>query len=99
MAPSLKAGVLDPQQNNYFKHLTTLIPSSIFPPFLEHQVMGVLLIGIVIGLAIRHIPDENPRQSVTDFFVGVHGLPPISLFICSDNNLKTQMRGDEVLVR
>ena len=26
-------------------------------------------------------------------------LPPISLFICSDNNLKTQMRGDEVLVR
>ena len=27
------------------------------------------------------------------------GLPPISLFICSDNNLKTQMRGDEVLVR
>ena len=71
---TLKAGVLDPQQNNYFKHLTTLIPSSIFSPFLEHQVMGVLLIGIVIGLAIRHIPDQNPRQSVTDFFIGVHGI-------------------------
>ena len=32
-------------------------------------------------------------------FGKVGSLPPISLFICSDNNLKTQMRGDEVLVR
>ena len=32
-------------------------------------------------------------------FATPYTLPPISLFICSDNNLKTQMRGDEVLVR
>ena len=44
---------------------------------------------------INSIP-ELKAQMIQKY---LKGLPPISLFICSDNNLKTQMRGDEVLVR
>ncbi|KTD25727.1 amino acid transporter [Legionella lansingensis] len=58
----------------YFEHIANLIPSSILAPFLEHQVMGVLLIGIVVGVAIRFIPEPEARQTITQFFRGAHGL-------------------------
>lgn len=72
----IKQGISQPQANqfDYFGHLANLIPSTILSPFLEHQVMGVLLIGIVVGIAIRFIPDQESRQTITQFFRGAHGL-------------------------
>jgi Na+/H+-dicarboxylate symporter len=58
----------------YQHYLMSLIPTTIFEPFLEHQVMGVLLIGIVVGIAIRYIPESAPRIAVIHFFQGIHGL-------------------------
>jgi Na+/H+-dicarboxylate symporter len=51
-----------------------LIPSNIFSPFLDHQVMGVLLVGMVMGIAIRYIKEDAPRKSIADFFKGAHGI-------------------------
>lgn len=65
---------LENTASTYFTHLTNLIPSNIFSPFLEHQVMGVLLIGIIVGIAIRYIKDEEPRKSMSNFFKGAHGI-------------------------
>ena len=72
----VKQAVLAPQANQlgYFQHLANLIPSTVFSPFLEHQVMGVLLMGIVVGIAIRFIPEAESRQTITQFFRGAHGL-------------------------
>ncbi len=61
-------------ETNYLKHIANLIPTSIFSPFLEHQVMGVLLIGIVLGIAIRYIPDDQAKNSVQGFFKGIHAI-------------------------
>lgn len=61
-------------QVNYLDHLSGLVPTNIFAPFIEHQVMGVLLIGIVFGIAIRYIPDADSKKSVRCFFLGMHGL-------------------------
>ncbi len=61
-------------QTNYLQHLTSLIPTNIFAPFLDYQVMAVLLVGIVVGIAIRYIPDEGPRNTTMQFFKGIHGL-------------------------
>jgi len=36
--------------------------------------MGVLLIGIVVGIAINQINDEPARLSVSSFFKGLHGI-------------------------
>ncbi|WP_133128233.1 dicarboxylate/amino acid:cation symporter [Legionella nagasakiensis] len=65
---------LPTSQVNYFQHVANLIPSTIFSPFLEHQVLSVLFLGIVIGIAIRFIPDAEARQTITQFFRGAHGL-------------------------
>ncbi len=61
-------------QGNYMDYLTHLIPGNIFAPFLEHHVMGALFISMVIGIAIRYIPDAESRQSITNFFKGSHGI-------------------------
>lgn len=59
---------------SYFQHVANLIPANLFSPFIEHQVMGALLVGILIGLAIRQIPDPISRQMITHFFKGAHGI-------------------------
>jgi Na+/H+-dicarboxylate symporter len=61
-------------QHSYIGHIAQLIPSNIFSPFLEHQVMGVLLVGIVVGIAIRYISDTDARNTITSFFKGTHGI-------------------------
>lgn len=58
----------------YLQHLSSLIPTNIFSPFIEYQVVGVLLVGILLGLAIRSIPEDEPRKTITDFFKGIHGI-------------------------
>ena len=58
----------------YLQHIANLIPTTIVSPFLENQVISVLFLGIVIGIAIRVIPDEPARHTITQFFRGAHGL-------------------------
>lgn len=59
---------------SYIQHLTSLIPTNLISPFIEHQVMGVLFIGILFGIAIRYIPDVEAKKSVTQFFRGIYGI-------------------------
>ena len=58
----------------YLQYITHLIPTTIFSPFLEQQVISVLFIGITVGIAIRFIPDNEARETITHFFRGAHGL-------------------------
>lgn len=62
------------QKTNYFGYLSSIIPSNIFAPFIEHNVMGVLLISIIISLSISFIPEEAPRNAINNFFKGAHGI-------------------------
>ena len=62
------------EHTDYFHYLSTLVPDTIFAPFLDHQVLSVLLLGVVVGVALRFIPDEDARHSLTQFFRGAHGL-------------------------
>lgn len=58
----------------YLAYLTNIIPTNLLSPFLEQQVMGVLFLSIVIGFAVRHIPDDESRNTITHFFRGAHGM-------------------------
>jgi len=62
------------KSTDYFQYLRHLIPADIFAPFIEHQVMGVLLISVIVGLAISFIPENDSRQAITHFFKGAHGI-------------------------
>jgi Na+/H+-dicarboxylate symporter len=57
----------------YADYVLSIIPSSILSPFLEHNVMGALLMGIVIGIAIRCVPIKE-SQSLNNFFKMIQGM-------------------------
>jgi Na+/H+-dicarboxylate symporter len=61
-------------QTPYLKHLSNQIPDNILSPFLNYQVIGVLIIGVTIGIAIRYIPGDEPRKLMIGFFKGIHGI-------------------------
>jgi Na+/H+-dicarboxylate symporter len=61
-------------QSGYLGFLESIIPTNILSPFLEQQVMGVLLLSIVVGFAVRHIPEAEAQQTLVRFFRSMHGL-------------------------
>lgn len=72
---NLDAGISASTQNSsYLSYLTNIIPVNFLSPFMEQQVMAVLLISIIIGCAVRQIPEVEPRESITRFFRGAHGM-------------------------
>lgn len=61
-------------KSGYLTYLGNIIPSNLLTPFLEHQVMAVLLLSMVIGFAVRQIPEEESRETITRFFRGAHSM-------------------------
>lgn len=59
-------------ETGYLGYLGTIVPSNVLSPFLEHQVMAVLLLSLVFGFAIRHIPNEDSRLFVANMFTSLH---------------------------
>ncbi|APJ03384.1 dicarboxylate/amino acid:cation symporter [Silvanigrella aquatica] len=59
---------------SYLEHLSNIIPSSILSPFLNQQVISVLFIGIITGIAIRFIPEPESKKTILNFFQGAHSL-------------------------
>lgn len=60
--------------SSYLAYVANMIPTNLFTPFLDQQVMGVLLLSIMIGFATRQISNEAGRQTIIHFFQGAHGL-------------------------
>ncbi len=58
----------------YLNYLSQMIPTNLLSPFLEQQVMGVLLLSVGIGFAVRQIPEEGARTTLISFFRGAHGM-------------------------
>ncbi len=59
---------------SYLSHVSHLIPENVFAPFLENQVLSVLFLSIVVGVATRSIPNADARETITHFFSGAHGM-------------------------
>ena len=60
--------------HGYRDYLMHLIPSNFLQPFLENQVLTILILAILVGAAIRQIPDQSARESVANVFRGLHGM-------------------------
>ncbi|MDR2781038.1 MAG: dicarboxylate/amino acid:cation symporter [Holosporaceae bacterium] len=61
------------RDGKYASYVLDIIPSNILSPFLEHNVMGALLMSIIIGIAARYMPDSESR-SVNNFFKMIQGM-------------------------
>lgn len=61
-------------KSSYIDYVINIVPSNMFLPYLEHNVMSVLFMGIVIGSAIRLIKDKESYDVLVKFFKGIHSL-------------------------
>jgi len=57
----------------YSDYVLSIIPSNIFSPFIEHNVMGALLFGIVLGIAVRCLPNKE-SHSMHNFLKVIQGI-------------------------
>ncbi|CDR33912.1 dicarboxylate/amino acid:cation symporter [Criblamydia sequanensis] len=62
-------GNADPhlESTSYFAYLLKVIPSNAVQPFLENNVIGVLILALLLSLAILTLPDEN-KKTLSLFF-------------------------------
>ena len=59
---------------SYLSYITQMIPENLLSPFLDQQVMGVLVLSMVIGFAVRQIPENESRELITRFFRALHSM-------------------------
>lgn len=62
---------------SYTDHLMSVIPDNIVQPFLDGNVLALLLLCFAVGIAISKMPDSAAKRTITD---GLNGLQEL-LFV------------------
>ena len=63
----------------YTDYLIKMVPSNLIEPFLENQVIGVLILAVLLSLALLSIPGEQ-RKKLHDVF---HALYAAVMHLCT----------------
>ena len=77
---SLEEGVGAPSQQgnleevSYYSHLISIIPNNIVHPFLEGNVLSLLLLAFAIGIGLSKLPDSENKAVVTKGLQGLQEL-------------------------
>ena len=61
-------------QLSYTDHLLSVIPNNIVKPFLEGNVLSLLLLASAIGIALARMPDSEQKTVVVKFLYGLQDL-------------------------
>jgi Na+/H+-dicarboxylate symporter len=62
--PSLDQATQAAGNMNYWEHLINVIPSNFFQPFMEGNVLGVLILAVMFGCALLTVPERGTSQAV-----------------------------------
>ena len=63
--------VSETAQLSYTDHLLSVIPNNVVKPFLEGNVLSLLLLAAAVGIALAQIADSAPKQAVIHFLQGI----------------------------
>ena len=58
-------------QLSYTDHLLSVIPNNVVKPFLEGNVLSLLLLAAAVGIALAQMAESAPKQAVVHFLQGV----------------------------
>ncbi len=65
------SGVNEMAGQSYSDHLLSVIPDNIVKPFLDGNVLGLMLLCFAVGIALSKMPDTAPKRSLMN---GLNGL-------------------------
>ena len=66
--------VADAPHLSYYSHLIGLIPNNIVKPFLEGNVLSLLLLAFAIGIGLSRLPDSENKAVVVKGLLGLQEL-------------------------
>lgn len=61
-------------QLSYSEHLLSIIPNNIVKPFLEDNVLSLLLLAFAIGIGLSKLPESENKAVVVKFLLGLQEL-------------------------
>ena len=59
---------------SYYSHLISIIPNNIVRPFLEGNVLSLLLLAFAVGIGLSKLPDSENKAVVTKGLLGLQEL-------------------------
>ena len=61
-------------QTSYMDHIVSIIPNNIIKPFLEGNVLSLLLLAFAIGFGLSKLPESENKAVVVKFLLGLQEL-------------------------
>ncbi|MBR1545311.1 MAG: dicarboxylate/amino acid:cation symporter [Prevotella sp.] len=58
-------------QLTYIDHLLSVIPNNVVKPFLEGNVLSLLLLAAAVGIALAQMPETAQKKAVVNFLQGL----------------------------
>ncbi len=68
-----QASAINPQ-TSYVDHLISIIPNNIIKPFLEGNVLSLLLLAFAIGIGLSKLPESDNKVVITKGLLGLQDL-------------------------
>lgn len=59
---------------SFYDHILAVIPNNVVRPFLEGNVLSILLVSIAVGLGLARLPETEGKQTVVKFLQGLQEL-------------------------
>lgn len=66
--------VTEAQAFSYYDHILSVIPNNIVRPFLEGNVLSLLLIAFAVGIGLSRLPESEPKQIIVKGLTGLQEL-------------------------
>lgn len=61
-------------QTSYIDHIISVIPNNIVKPFLEGNVLSLLILAFAVGIGLSKLPESENKTVVVKFLVGLQEL-------------------------
>ena len=68
------SSIADTPQQTYYDHILSIIPNNIVKPFLEGNVLSLLLLAFAIGIGLSKLPESENKAVVVKGLLGLQEL-------------------------
>ena len=66
--------IADMPQQSYYDHILSVIPNNIVKPFLEGNVLSLLLLAFAVGIGIAKLPESENKSVIVKGVLGLQDL-------------------------
>ena len=58
--------IADAPQHSYYDHILSVIPNNVAKPFLEGNVLSLLLLAFAVGIGLSKLPESENKASIME---------------------------------